>query len=161
MIRLAQERDIPDILAIFEAAKIFMAKKGNLNQWTSEYPGLASVQEDLTQQALYVLEDNQEILAVFSLILEPESSYQRIEGSWRSSQAYGSIHRLASNGQAKGVSKRCFDFCKEQIPYLRIDTHEDNIPMQAALTRYGFVHCGTIYLEDGSPRLAFDYLAHS
>ena len=161
MIRLAQEKDIPTILAIFEVAKIYMSRRGNLNQWTADYPGLASVENDLNQQALYVLEENQEILAVFSLILEPEVNYQRIEGSWRSSQAYGSIHRLASNGQAKGVAKRCFDFCKEQIPYLRIDTHEDNLPMLAALTRYGFVHCGIIYLEDGSPRLAFDYLAHS
>ena len=29
--------------------------------------------------------------------------------------------------------------------------------MQAAIRRYGFSQCGTIYLPDGSPRLASDY----
>lgn len=38
---------------------------------------------------------------------------------------------------------------------LRADTHADNIYMQRALTATGFVRCGTIYTEDGTPRLAY------
>lgn len=30
---------------------------------------------------------------------------------------------------------------------VRIDTHEDNIPMQNLLTRHGFKHVGTIILK--------------
>ena len=30
--------------------------------------------------------------------------------------------------------------------------------MQQAVTRCGFQKCGTIYLTDGSPRIAFDFI---
>ena len=40
---------------------------------------------------------------------------------------------------------------------MRIDTHGDNIDMQSLLKKLGFVHCGTIYVEeDDYPRLAFE-----
>ena len=61
------------------------------------------------------------------------------------------------NGQVRGLSRQVFDFCCQQIPYLRIDTHEANQPMQAAVLNYGFRECGIIYVADGSPRLAYDY----
>ena len=31
--------------------------------------------------------------------------------------------------------------------------------MQTLLEKEGFLPCGTIYVEDGTPRLAFDWLA--
>ena len=39
---------------------------------------------------------------------------------------------------------------------LRADTHADNLTMQRCLEREGFVRCGTIYVEDGTPRVAFE-----
>ena len=45
------------------------------------------------------------------------------------------------------------------IGHLRIDTHADNEPMLNAVKRYGFKHCGVIYVADGSPREAFQYSA--
>jgi hypothetical protein len=40
---------------------------------------------------------------------------------------------------------------------MRIDTHGDNKVMQHLVTKLGFVHCGTIYVEeDDYPRLAFE-----
>ena len=38
---------------------------------------------------------------------------------------------------------------------LKIDTHEDNYVMQNMLKKCGFTPCGTIYLEDGEPRIGF------
>ena len=43
-------------------------------------------------------------------------------------------------------------------PHIRIDTHAQNLPMQQAILAYGFQERGTIYLQDGSPRQAYDYL---
>jgi RimJ/RimL family protein N-acetyltransferase len=42
-----------------------------------------------------------------------------------------------------------------QIPNIRIDTHRDNAIMQHLLEKNGFVKCGIIYVEDGSPRIAY------
>ena len=40
---------------------------------------------------------------------------------------------------------------------MRGDTHEDNLPMQRVLEKNGFQRCGTIFVEDGSPRIAYQY----
>lgn len=53
------------------------------------------------------------------------------------------------------------DYCKAQIPHLRIDTHEDNKVMQHVLEKYGFVRCGIVYVSDGSPRIAYELLEKS
>lgn len=40
-----------------------------------------------------------------------------------------------------------------------MDTHGDNVVMQRLLTKLGFIHCGTIYVEeDDYPRLAYEKL---
>ena len=146
MIRLAEMQDIPAILSIFDRAREFMRTMGN-----------HLVEEDIRAGHCYVFEEAGQVVGTFAFIIGPDPTYQEIEGAWHFSEPYGTIHRIASNGQVKGLAYLCFDFCLQQIPYLRIDTHEDNHPMQAAIRRYGFSQCGTIYLPDGSPRLAYDY----
>ena len=48
----------------------------------------------------------------------------------------------------------------EQCGHLRIDTHGDNKVMQNLVKKLGFIHCGTIYVEeDDYPRLAFEKTA--
>ena len=68
---------------------------------------------------------------------------------------YGVIHRVAGDGSG-GILKAVIQFADEKSGYLRIDTHSDNYVMQKALTKYGFQKCGIIFVEDGSPRIAFD-----
>lgn len=72
--------------------------------------------------------------------------------------AYGTIHRLASNGTVRGVSRACFDFCTGLSDYVRVDTHADNRAMQAAIEGYGFRKCGNIYASSGTLRTAYDYV---
>lgn len=58
-------------------------------------------------------------------------------------------------GQSREIVLYCIDWCLQQGLPLRADTHADNIYMQRVLTAAGFVRCGTIYTEDGTPRLAY------
>lgn len=39
---------------------------------------------------------------------------------------------------------------------MRIDTHENNKVMQHLIKKNGFQECGIIYVEDGSPRIAYE-----
>ena len=73
--------------------------------------------------------------------------------------AYRAVHRIAvaEGCHGKGVADICFDFALSFCGNVKIDTHRDNIPMQKALSKYGFRHCGTVYVRDRSPRLAFEY----
>ena len=47
---------------------------------------------------------------------------------------------------------------KQNIQSIRIDTHQDNLSMQAFLNKNGFEYCGQISLENGAPRIAFEKL---
>ena len=93
---------------------------------------------------------------VFCLISGEDPTYRQIEdGAWPEAIPYATIHRLASAGQVGGIGRFCINWCLQQGLPLRADTHADNIYMQRALTATGFVRCGTIYTEDGTPRLAY------
>ena len=87
-----------------------------------------------------------------------ESTYDVIEdGSWIGDENYGVVHRVASDGTVKGTGSFCVMWAFEQCGHLRMDTHGDNKVMQSMLAKLGFVHCGTIYVEeDEYPRLAYE-----
>ena len=136
-----------------------MIAHGNETQWIDGYPGKEQLRADIPRGSCYVFEEDGRIVGTFTLIIGIEPNYQRIEnGAWHSDKPYGTIHRIASDGTVRGLAKACFSFCRAQIDYLRIDTHRDNLTMQAAIQKFGFRECGTIYVEDGTERIAYDYL---
>lgn len=155
MIRKATDRDIEAIMPVFEKARQFMRREGNMNQWTNGYPSVQTILEDIKAGNFYVdINDNGVIDGGFAFVLGEDPTYRHIDGRWIDDEPYGTIHRLASTGR-RGAADRCFEFCRKIIPNLRADTHRDNRTMQQALTRNGFRYCGIIYLADGSPRLAY------
>ncbi len=157
-VRKSTINDMDEILAIFDVAKEYMVAHGNTTQWGDGYPGVDVLTKDITNEDSYVITENRAVVGTFSFIVGDEPTYQLIDnGAWNYNKSYGTIHRLASSGTTKGVAKVCFDFCSNQIDYMRIDTHEDNHTMQAAIESYGFQKCGTIYVRDGAKRIAYDY----
>ncbi len=157
-IRPTEPADVPAVLAIYDTARAFMAQNGNPTQWAGAYPGRADVLGDIEQGCGYVVEHEGRVVGAFAFIIGDDPTYQVIEdGAWGHDDAYGTIHRIASDGSVRGVARACFDFCSHAIDYLRIDTHLDNAPMRAAVVKFGFVPRGTIYCEDGTPRIAFDW----
>lgn len=159
MIRLAKTEDIDKCLEIFTIARKFMRASGNLTQWPDTYPNYDVLSDDIEKRELFVFEENGRVHGVFAFILGEDPTYTFIEnGAWISDSPYGTIHRIASDGTVKNIFSQCLDFCKQRIQHLRIDTHEDNQPMQHVIKKHGFKYCGIIYTNNGSPRLAFEYL---
>ena len=155
MVRAAKEQDLPHILTIYNVARRYMRAHGNTAQWVNGYPSEELLRQDLAAGQLYVLEDGGGVYAVFAFILGEDPTYRRIQGAWRDDSPYGTIHRIASDGTAKGIARTAFDFAAGKIDYLRIDTHENNQSMQAAILKYGFQKCGVVQVRNGA-RLAFD-----
>ena len=159
-IRPAKKEDIENIMPLYTYAKKFMAAHGNSSQWSGNYPAREDILKDIANDNYYVCTSDNElgkIVAGFAFIIGREPNYTVIEnGTWHSDRPYGTIHRIASNGQAKGIARSCFDFCRSKINCLRIDTHADNLPMQKAIGSYGFRYCGIIHVADGTPRNAYD-----
>lgn len=159
IIRPAQYSDLGPILSVYETARQYMAQSGNPGQWGNIYPQRSMLEDDIAKGQLYVDEEGGDIHGVFMFSIGEDPTYARIEGAWVSEGPYGTIHRVASDGRVKGVFARCVAFCKARAPRLRIDTHEDNHTMRRLIERQGFVYCGTIYMEDGSSRRAYEYIS--
>ena len=153
----AQLPDLGRIQEIYGYAREFMAKHGNPNQWGKTYPPIEQLRRDITEEKLFVITDGQRIHGVFYFWIGKDPTYRRIVGTWRSDRPYGTIHRIAGDGSG-GILKTAVAFAEEKIGHLRMDTHEDNRVMQSALAKLGFQPSGIIYLEDGSPRIAYDYI---
>lgn len=163
-IRKAERKDLSDILRIYAYARAFMKANGNPDQWGNVYPSTELIQEDMEKGICYVCTEGEHIAGVFVFFQGEDPTYRVIrEGNWHRNSPYGVLHRVASDGSIRGISKFCFDFAKENCDYLRIDTHKDNIPMQNTLAKNGFRKCGIIdtYSDtnDGSPRIAYDWEA--
>ena len=155
MIQKADISQLPRILEIYEKARVFMAESGNPDQWGTGYPPEEMIRQDIRNGKSYVNLEDDHIRAVFYFAVEADPTYGYIEGAWLNDDPYGVIHRIAVDGSGRGVAAECFAFAAQHCENLRIDTHEKNIPMQRCLTKNGFTRCGTIYLEDGDPRIAY------
>lgn len=157
MIRKATAKDMPRLLEIYAHAREFMKQNGNPNQWGDSYPPRETVAQDIELGRLYVMDEHGELLGVFMYFDGEEPTYAEIDGAWLDSSSYGTIHRVASDSKVRGFFAAVFGFCRRQTPHLRIDTHADNVVMQRALERQGFARCGVIRLENGDPRIAYEY----
>lgn len=155
-VRKARLQDLDRIEDIYAFAREFMAKTGNPNQWGKTTPPHGQLVEDIHLQTLHVIESQGIIHGVFFFQIGKDPTYTVIEnGSWRSDTPYGTIHRIAGDGSG-GILSTAVSYAWKQITHLRIDTHHDNKVMQRALAKQGFENRGIIYIEDGSPRIAYD-----
>lgn len=159
IIRSARREDLPAIQLIYTSARKYMRANGNHKQWIHGYPDDELLLSDIGKNQLFVIEKAVDgiICAAFAFIIGDDPTYSYIEGgSWLSDTAYGTIHRIASDGTERDILRQAVRFCEEQIRHLRIDTHQDNHIMQQVILRNGFERRGIIYLEDGSPRIAYE-----
>ena len=159
-IRLAEAEDLPALRRIYAAAREFMAKHGNAAQWGSNFPPDELLLSHISRRELYVFEEISigNLHAAFALVRGEDPAYRKIDGSWLSSLPYLTIHRVASDGTARGVFSSIVKFAGKICPHLRADTHEKNAAMRAALIKNGFSKRGEVRLADNSPRLAYEKL---
>lgn len=158
-IRKSRVEDLDRMMEIYAAARAFMASKGNPGQWGDGYPARAVLEEDIALGRSYVVLEDEKVVGTFVFFIGHEPVYDVItSGAWHAEKPYGVIHRIASDGMTRGVGRVSFDFCATQTDYIRIDTHEKNLPMQQALQRYGFQRCGDILYAPGKERIGFDFV---
>lgn len=155
-IRKAKAKDLSVILEIYDIARRFMREHGNPHQWSGYgYPSEELLKDDIDKGQLYVLESIDGVEGVFMFNEGPDPTYLRIDGEWLNDEPYSVIHRIASRGRKKGVLKSAVKFATANATNIKIDTHEQNTVMQNALQGLQFQKCGTIYLENGDPRIAY------
>jgi len=157
IIRKTTKSDLETVCRIYADARNFMRNNGNPDQWRDDHPTLEIIDEDIRDGLSYVCVRDDAIAAVFYFNTKIDPTYEDIVGLWLNNEPYGVIHRIAraSGVEGQGAGAFCIEWCLKRCGNLRIDTHRDNAPMIKLLKKMGFIFCGTIWLEDGDERLAF------
>jgi len=161
MIRLAKKDEVERIIEVYSEARAFMRRNGNPTQWGNVYPQTELLLDDIDKNELFVVinEETNEICGSFALIFGVDPTYGVIEGGeWKSDAPYAAIHRVGSDGTKHGVFSEIVGFARAKYDHLRIDTHDDNKPMQHVILKQGFEYRGIIYLPDGAPRRAYEWI---
>ena len=159
-IRKATIDDLNIIMDIYRTAQDFMIESGNPNQWGHFYPSEELIKDDISKGISYLICDGSDDSphGVFALFEGLEPSYHYIEnGNWLNDEPYITVHRIASDMKCHGIFKSAIDYCKSISDNIRIDTHSKNLIMQKQIEKNCFEKCGTIYVEDGSPRIAYQW----
>ena len=162
-IRPTTYADIDALQAIFAYARVQMAADGNPTQWGDGYPSREQLESDIQRGVSYIVVHNGQPCATFVFIIGEDPTYAYIEdGNWLDDTLpYGTIHRIASNGEQRGIFRTVLHWCSALCSNIRIDTHEDNARMIHLIEQAHFTRCGIIYTRDNSPRMAYQNLGTS
>ncbi len=157
-VKLVSMHELNEVNEIYKNARKLMKDTNNPLQWGDFHPPVSLIKKFIKNNELYKLvNENNEILAVFAFIIGEDPTYLKIEGSWKDDSKYGTLHSVASSLKEKGVFNDICEFAKSRINHLRIDTHEDNKIMQKQILKNGFTYQGIIYIASGDSRLAYEW----
>lgn len=169
-IRKTNVRDLDTVMEILNEARRTIAALG-INQWQDGYPTPEVISDDIARGRSRVMLRNGEIIGTFAVLDDGEPTYDRIfDGHWLTgddNRNYVAVHRVAISVKSRGsgasgelVNYVCKTAAELGMASVRIDTHEGNAVMRRMLEKNGFIHCGTIYLENGDPRVAYEKTVH-
>ena len=167
-VRLSTVEDLSEITEIVDEAKAYLGSQG-IDQWQNGYPNEDSFRNDINNKVNYVLVNDHNVYGTASIIPGLEPTYLKIyKGEWLTKGPYLTIHRIAIRSDHKGqhLAKYFFEYAiklAKNLSYvsIRIDTHPDNKAMLNLLSDRGFQKTGTIYLENGDLRLAYELIINS
>ena len=165
-IRKTSKNDLDLLMLIFNEARATIAALG-IDQWQNGYPNRDVILSDIDKEQSYCVLSDGEIIGTFALISDGEPTYDEIfDGEWLTGNCkehYFAIHRVAISVKSRGtgVSTAIIEYCADMARKadrlsLRIDTHRGNVVMRRMLEKHSFTHCGTIYLENGDARVAYE-----
>lgn len=154
--------DVPAIWLLLQQGIRLRRSQGS-KQWQDGYPNPETVEEDIRQDAGFVLCEGDQVIAYVALMVNGEPEYDNIQqGSWKGTGDYLVFHRLAVSEDylGHGLGKRMFleierHARKLGVENLRADTSFDNGAMLAIFEKQGYSYCGKVYFR-GQERLAYE-----
>jgi RimJ/RimL family protein N-acetyltransferase len=160
-IRPMKEQDIPTLHKLYDHARKYMTENGNPHQWPHWYPSREILLNDIKNGGYVITDespDDDEAVIIGAFILEEnayEPAYDIIEGQWLNADPYAVLHRCATFHNQKGIGQFFMDWCFTKASNIRVDTHEDNVPMIKFLEKNDFTYCGIVYYDYVGARLAY------
>lgn len=149
--------DLSFIQMTYTSAQTFTHVDNSITEWPNDFPSQEEIIQNIKDNNCYIINDSSERLAVFMSSIEPYAPYASIVGEWHSCAEYRTVRCLAGF-TGRGIAQEIFYFASQESDYLRSDSHVDNLPMRHALEVFGFKECGTFTADDGSTRIAYDWI---
>ena len=161
-IRKSRFEDIGQIMDVIQDAQESMRANG-IPQWQDGYPNEEVISQDIETGNSYVLMEDGGVIGTAYIVAGHEPNYDYIEdGTWLNNHPYVVVHRIAIKKDYKGKehASKLMEFAESlainsNLHDIRIDTHHQNIPMRKFLSKLGYHACGTIYLDNGDKRIAY------
>lgn len=167
----AKIEDLQKLVFMTDCAKVRLREMG-IDQWQKGAPNQDTWTAAIENEVVYVLKsDDGDIMGAFCFALGEDVSYDEIDGQWLTGENanYVAVHRfcVCENHLRKGVAddllKNVKRMAKEHgLDSIRIDTHQDNHPMQRVIDKAGFKKCGITTIKEGAdygaPRLSYELL---
>lgn len=161
------------IWSILLDGRRYLSEQG-IDQWQKIFPLLSDVQRDIALGHNYVQtvryydhvekRTKEEIVGTLVLFFQEDPTYSTLrEGKWMQDGPYGTMHRVAIRSEHRGkklahkLFYEAYRLClRQNIHYIRVDTHEGNKPMRSLIEQQGFHYCGKITVSGGEERLAYE-----
>ncbi|GFZ27139.1 GNAT family N-acetyltransferase [Lactobacillus corticis] len=160
-LRLVKPNELDQAMAIINDAKQHLADQG-VDQWQTGYPDEGHIKADIDKKAAYFVTDGIDLLGYVCADFSGEPAYEKLQGTWQTSDQYVVIHRLAFSEKARGrgLSSTVFQLVEKLalasgVTALRVDTDPENYKMQHIIEKNGFSYRGRIWF-DGGEKVAYD-----
>jgi GNAT superfamily N-acetyltransferase len=148
LLRLANIKDIPQILKLVSEVVPMMNAGGNL-QWDNNYPNEKAFTQDIHLMKLWVAEINGTVAGVSAITTDQDPEYAEV--GWDLNETAIVTHRLAVGPQFHGqgvavalMQKAEDEAIRRGIKTLRIDTNSMNKATQKLFPKMGYVYAGEI-----------------
>ncbi len=155
--------DLKAIMQIFAQAREFMSGLGN-PQWQDGFPGESFIADKISRGIMYKIMCGGSLAAVFS-VLDYDEDYDVIDGKWLTDGNYFVLHTVAVARAFRGKGCARFIFAEAEAMAaargkisVRMDTHEQNVPMRTLVDCLGYTFCGKLNVCGGKPRIGFEKL---
>jgi len=150
--RIAGESDVPALCRLFESGIQDMDEKG-LDQWRWEvYPSEAVLMDDVQAQTLYIMKENGEALAAFTINEEQHPLYATLH--WHFGVHPAVLHRLivSPSRQRQGLGREAMAHVvriamKLGYDSLRLDTYLKNTRAMALYEGMGMRRVGQVKFD--------------
>ena len=156
-IQYAKNEHLDFVTEAYEATRKIMSEYAMETDWPEDHFSVACAAEDIKQSNCYVVLDEDNPIAAFTLTSASYTTEDLMNINWNSNMEYYLIQRI-SPVAGSAVALTIFDYAASRAEYLRCFAHERNISLRHALEVFGFKECGTFVAEDGSTRVAYDWL---
>ena len=156
-IQLAKTIHLDFVTQAYEITRKVMSEYAMEADWPDDDFSFGLAVADIEQLNCYIVYRGDTPTAAFTLKRGSDETNLKKGIHWRSNMDHYMIQRI-SPAREYAVAHSIFDYAATRANYLRCLTHERNSILRHALEVFGFKECGTFPADDGSTRIAYDWI---